>query len=88
MERFLSEEEKKDFLDLLRKNNLDDGKELAKRFYTSETTISTNLTRFQRKKERKKNGKVPRIWKDLIELQVENKELREKLEKVKKVTDE
>ena len=88
MSKFLSEEERLNFLDYLKKHNLQDNSMLATLLHVSETTISTNLTRFPRKDNPAKARKVPRIWKDVIELTIENGRLKERLEKMKEIVEE
>lgn len=82
MDKYLNDTEKEDFLKYLKENKLADNKILASIFYCSETTISTRLTRFPRK-QKSKESKVHRTWKDLIELRIENAELKDKLAKIK-----
>ena len=85
MDKFLNEEESKIFLEYLNKYDLHDNTKLAKIFYVDPSTISVNLPRFQRKAQRKNNGKVPRLWKDIIELKVENEELKKKVRKIEEL---
>jgi len=87
MDKFLSEEEKKQFLEYLKKNNLHNNRELASIFYVSPATMSVNLPKFMHNKPRKYNGKVPRLWKDLIELRVENADLRNKQKKMREIVE-
>jgi len=85
MNKFLNKEESGKFSEYLKKHNLHDNAKLAKIFYVSPSTMSVNLPKFQRKAQRKNNGKVPRLWKDVIELRVENEELREKVRKIEEL---
>ena len=86
MNKFLSQKEKEDFLNQLKELNFGNDQPLAtnlsKIFHCSETTVSTSLTRFPRK-AKDKDKKVPAIWKDLIDLIIENKKLKSKFEQIK-----
>jgi hypothetical protein len=82
-EKFLTEQEKQEFLEFLKKYNLDDTVVLAEKLFTTPTTISTNLVRFARNTE--KIRRTPRIWKALIEAQIENKQLKDGIIEIIKI---
>ena len=85
MNKFLNKEESGKFSEYLKKHNLHDNAKLAKIFYVSPSTMSVNLPKFQRKVQRKSSGRVPRLWKDVIELRVYSEELKKKVGKIEEL---
>ncbi|QOR55446.1 MAG: hypothetical protein ULS35scaffold63_3 [Phage 33_17] len=83
--KYLTEPERLEFLAFLEKNKLSKRKTLTKKLYVNEDTISINLTKFPRKV---KEIKTPRIWKDLIEKEVENQNLKCDLKKAKIISNQ